>query len=341
MPGYQAVEKEFHAGDFPLQNGEVLKNTRLRYLQIGQMNVQRDNLIVLPTYYGGTHSGNLPLIGAPGPINPERYCILIPNLLGNGQSTSPSKAHESQRGPKFPAVTLYDNVVLQQQMIERCFDGGTIQLVAGWSMGGMQALQWGCLYPEQVKRVVSICATARCWPHNYVFLEGVKAALTCDSSWLQGGYLSQPTAGLAAFGRVYAGWAYSQAFFRKALYKQMGFDSIEALLEYWEDDHLEQDANNLLSVLNTWQQGDISANPVWKGDFHAALNAITVPSLIMPGSSDLYFTAEDARYEAKHMPGARFQPLESDWGHCAGAPGRNTADTESILNALTGLMRDA
>tara|TARA_B100000965_G_scaffold352971_1_gene328508 strand:+ start:1636 stop:2667 length:1032 start_codon:yes stop_codon:yes gene_type:complete len=340
MPGYQAVEKEFHAGDFPLQNGEVLKNTRLRYLQIGQINAQRDNLIVLPTYYGGTHSGNLPLIGAPGPIDPERYCILIPNLLGNGQSTSPSNAHESQRGPEFPSVTLYDNVVLQQQMIERCFDGGTIQLVAGWSMGGMQALQWGCLFPQQVKRVASICATARCWPHNYVFLEGVKAALTCDSGWLQGRYLSPPTAGLEAFGRVYAGWAYSQAFFRKALYKQMGFDSIEALLQYWEDDHLEQDANNLLSVLNTWQQGDISANPVWKGDFHAALKGITAPSLIMPGSSDLYFTAEDARNEAEHLSGARFQPLESDWGHCAGAPGRNPADTESILNALTELLSE-
>ncbi|WVM92059.1 alpha/beta fold hydrolase [Halopseudomonas pachastrellae] len=91
------------------------------------------------------------MIGAPGPIDPERYCILIPNLLGNGQSTSPSNAHESQRGPEFPSVTLYDNVVLQQQMIEKCFGGGTIQLVAGWSMGGMQALQWGCLFPQQVK----------------------------------------------------------------------------------------------------------------------------------------------------------------------------------------------
>ncbi|MEB3733938.1 alpha/beta fold hydrolase [Halopseudomonas pachastrellae] len=80
--------------------------------------------------------------------------------VGQRQSTSPSNAHESQRGPEFPSVTLYDNVVLQQQMIEKCFGGGTIQLVAGWSMGGMQALQWGCLFPQQVKRVASICATA-------------------------------------------------------------------------------------------------------------------------------------------------------------------------------------
>ncbi|MEL0169463.1 MAG: alpha/beta fold hydrolase [Pseudomonadaceae bacterium] len=338
MQKYQAVEKDFHAGDFVLQCGEVLRDTRLRYLQIGKLNNERNNLIVLPTYYGGTHHGNLPLIGAPSPIDPDRYCILIPNLLGNGQSTSPNNAHQSQRGPDFPPVSLYDNVMLQHQMIDECFGGAHIALVAGWSMGGMQALQWGCLFPDQVKRVASICATARCWPHNYVFLEGVKAALTCDSAWMLGRYASAPVAGLEAFGRVYAGWAYSQAFFRRELYRELGFDSIEALLQYWEDDHLEQDANNLLSVLNTWQHGDISANSVWNGDFKGALNGIKAECLIMPSSTDLYFTAEDARAEAELVPNVRFKALESDWGHCAGAPGRNPLDTKSISDALTALM---
>lgn len=341
MSTYQAVEKEFSPGDWPLQSGEVLRDARLRYLQIGQLNAARDNLIVLPTYYGGTHHGNLPLIGATGPLDPDRYCIVIPNLLGNGQSTSPSNAHHSQRGPDFPATSLYDNVMLQHQLVDQCFEGASIALVAGWSMGGMQALQWACLYPDQVKRVASICATARCWPHNYVFLEGVKAALTCDSAWLQGRYIAPPTAGLEAFGRVYAGWAYSQAFFRKELYRELGFNSLEALLQYWEDDHLEQDANNLLSVLHTWQHGDISANAVWNSDFSAALRAIKAKCLIMPSSTDLYFTSEDAGYEAEQIPNAEFKPLESDWGHCAGAPGRNPADTCEILDALSELLNAA
>lgn len=338
MSKYQAVEKDFYAGDFALQCGESLRDTHLRYLQIGHLNPERNNLIVLPTYYGGTHHGNLPLIGAPSSIDPARYCILIPNLLGNGQSTSPSNAHESQRGADFPNVSLYDNVLLQHQLVEECFDGASLALVAGWSMGGMQALQWGCLYPDQVQRVASICATARCWPHNWVFLEGVKAALTCDSAWQQGRYVHPPTAGLEAFGRVYAGWAYSQAFFRKELYRDLGCDSIEALLQYWEDDHLEQDANNLLCVLSTWQRGDISANPVWDGDFDAALRGIKAKCLIMPGSTDLYFTAEDASNEAEHIDGAHFILLKSDWGHCAGAPGRNPGDTQLIQKALGRLL---
>ena len=338
MQSIQPVEKTYHAGDFVLQSGKILLDTRLHYLQIGELNDSRDNLILLPTYYGGTHTGNLPLIGAQGPIDPERHCIVIPNLIGNGQSTSPSNAHPSQRGPNFPYVSLYDNVQLQHQLLESCFSVADIALVAGWSMGGMQALQWACLYPQQVKRVAAICATARCWPHNQVFLEGVKAALTCDSAWQGGNYQKPPAAGLKAFGRVYAGWAYSQAFFRNQTYRELGFDSIEQLLNFWEADHLQQDANNLLAVLHTWKCGDISNNSRFNGDMAQALKAIKANTLIMPSSTDFYFTAEDAQNEAEQMVDATFHPLQSEWGHCAGAPGRSSADTRYILEALRQLM---
>ncbi len=43
-----------------------------------------------------------------------------------------------------------------------------------------------------------------------------------------------PERGLRAFGRAYAGWAYSQAFYRHELWRELGFESLEALLDYWE-----------------------------------------------------------------------------------------------------------
>ena len=103
--------------------------------------------------------------------------------------------------------------------------------------------------------------------HNYVFLEGVKAALTADVNWLNGHFETPPVSGLKAFGRVYAGWAYSQSFFREELYKGLGFDTVEDFLRNWEEDHLLWDANNLLSKLKTWQSSDISANPVYGYNF--------------------------------------------------------------------------
>ena len=69
--------------------------------------------------------------------------------------------------------------------------------------------------------------------------------------WLGGRYSVPPERGLRAFGRAYAGWAYSQAFYRHELWRELGFESLEALLDYWEQDHLEQDANDLLCVLHT------------------------------------------------------------------------------------------
>jgi hypothetical protein len=46
-----------------------------------------------------------------------------------------------------------------------------------------------------------------------VFLEGVKAALTADSSFQDGWYEKTPSKGLRAVARVYAGWGFSQAFY--------------------------------------------------------------------------------------------------------------------------------
>lgn len=338
MKENQPLVQTYRLGNLTLQNGQTLYDGQLSYLKLGELNAAGDNLIVLPTYYGGTHLGNLPLVGAHSPLDPARYCILIPNLLGNGQSSSPSNSPTPQHAAHFPAISLADNVRAQKQLIEARFADAAPALVLGWSMGGMQALQWGCLYPERVSRILSICATARCWPHNRVFLDGVEAALTCDPQWQNGHYQSPPRAGLKAFARVYAGWAYSQAFYRDALYRQLGFDNIDALLAYWEQDHLAQDANDLLCMLDTWRRGDISANPQFNTDFTAALGAIRAKTLIMPCSTDLYFTAEDAAWEARRMPDAELRVLHSDWGHCAGAPGRHPADTRQILRSCAELL---
>lgn len=334
----QWLKDDFEAGDLRLSSGETLNSARLHYHQIGELNAPKDNLILLPTYYGGAATGNHPWVGGDSPLDPDRYCIVIPSLLGAGESSSPSNTRGQQAGPGFPAVSLYDNVMLQKRLVDDVFSGASIALVMGWSMGGMQALQWGCLFPEQVRAVLATCCTARCYPHNRVFLEGVKAALTCDQAFQDGHYRRPPERGLRAFGRVYAGWAYSQAFFRHERWRDLGFDSVEAVLRFWEEDHLAQDANNLLAVLDTWQQGDVSDNPVFQGNYTAALATLTVPTRVMPSTTDLYFTAEDAQRDARQMPGATLEALPSEWGHIAGGAGRERQSHQQILAAAHSLL---
>jgi homoserine acetyltransferase len=86
-----------------------------------------------------------------------------------------------------------------------------------------------------VKAILPFCASSKTSIHNHVFLEGVKAALITDKSWNNGNYKKQPVAGLKSFGRVYAGWAFSQDFYRKKLYKKFGFNDVEDLLKDWAE----------------------------------------------------------------------------------------------------------
>lgn len=339
MTDPQWIIRDFRAGELALSGGAVLHDARLRYHQIGELNAPKDNLVLLPTYYGGAAAGNHPWVTPGGPLDPQRYCIVVPAMLGAGESSSPSNSPGAQAGPGFPAVSLYDNVRLQKRLLDEVFGGATLALVMGWSMGGMQALQWGCLYPQRVRSVLAVCATARCYPHNQVFLEGGKAALTCDQDYRGGHYQAPPERGLRAFARVYAGWAYSQAFFRNESYRALGFASPESLLAFWEQDHLQQDANDLLAVLETWKAGDISDNPVFRGDYRQALERLTMPTVLMPSSTDLYFTMTDARDDAAAMPGGSCQPLVSDYGHVAGGPGREPDSQQRILSAAAALLK--
>jgi homoserine O-acetyltransferase len=119
-------------------------------------------------------------------LDPANYFIIIPNMLGNGLSSSPSNTPEPYNGPRFPKVTAYDNVHAQHRLVTEVFGIATLPLVVGWSMGALQTFHWGALYPDMVQRIAPFCGSAKCSRHNFVFLEGVKAALTADVAFAGG-----------------------------------------------------------------------------------------------------------------------------------------------------------
>lgn len=321
----------FELGDFPLLSGEVLRDAKLACQTYGTLSSARDNVIVLPTFYTGTNSRNEGFFGPGRAIDPARHFIISPNLFGNGRSSSPSNTPAPQDGPRFPLVQMWDNIAAQHRLVHDHLGIGKIALVAGWSMAGCQSYQWAAQYSDMVQAILPFCASARTSPHNFVFLEGVKAALCADQTWNGGDYDNPPVAGLKAFGRVYAGWAFSQTFYRERLYRQLGFDTVEDLLVDWEVDHVEGwDANNLLAKLATWQAGDISAGPLYNGDFTTALGAIKARAILMPCAQDLYFPPEDNEIEARLMPNAVFRPYDSPWGHCAANPGNDDGFTAQL-----------
>lgn len=80
-----------------------------------------------------------------------------------------------------------------------------------------------------------------------------------------------------------------------------------------------QDANDLLAMAATWRAGDPSANPVHNGDFEKALRSISARGLVMPCESDLYFRVSDNKREVDLLRNAELAPIQSDYGHLAGA----------------------
>ena len=320
MKDYQ----EFDLGNVKLLSGKILNAAKLVYKTYGNLNKDHSNVILLPTFYTGTHIRNEGFIGKNRAINPNKYYIISINMFGNALSSSPSNSIKTQHGSKFPEITLWDNIYCQHKLITEKLKIKKIALVTGWSMAGCQAYQWAAQYPDMVKSILPFCASSRTSIHNHVFLEGVKAALTADRNWNRGNYNKQPTEGLKAFGRVYAGWAFSQNFYREKLYKKLGYKNSEDLLKDWANDHAKNwDANNLLSKLKTWQLNDISRGPIYKNNYKNALKSIKAKTILMPCNQDLYFRTEDNEYEKNFIPYSSLRPINSSFGHCAANPGND------------------
>ena len=328
----------FDLGDFLLRSGATLRSAKLVYKTHGRLSADKSNVIVYPTPYSAHHVDIEWLIGPGKALDPEKYFIVVPDMLGNGLSSAPSNTPPPYDAGRFPNVAIYDNVVAQHRLLTEQFDVRRVALVVGWSMGAQQTFQWAVSHPDMVERIAPFCGTARTTPHNLVFLEGIKAALTADAAWQDGWYEKPPAKGIRAFARVYAGWGFSQPFYKQELWRTLGFSSLDDfLIGFWERRFLRRDANNLLAMLWTWQNNDAGATPGFGGKLESALAAVRAKALVMAGETDLYFTPEDIGFEASFIAGARFEVIRSVWGHQCGN-GLNPADSRFIDDQLRALL---
>jgi homoserine O-acetyltransferase len=323
--------------DVELQSGVTLPHLELAFATYGELNAARDNVVVMPTFYAAQHSDTEAMIGAGRALDPEKYFIVVPNMLGSGVSSSPSTMAPPFDRAAFPNVTVYDNVACQYRLVREHLGVDRVRLVVGYSMGAQQAFEWGALHSDMVEAIAPFCGSARTSPHNRLFLDGVRAALLADGTFADGRYETVPVKGMRAFGVVYAGWAFSQDFFRDEEYRKLGMNSVDDVVAFVEGYFGRRDPNDLLAMLWTWWHADISMNERFNGDFTAALRSITARAIVMPCESDLYFRVRDNELEVAEMPNAELRPIPSIWGHAAGL-GANGPDNEFIDKALNELL---
>jgi len=327
----------FALGSFRLHSGAILPQAKLVYRTYGSLDPDRSNVILYPTSYAAQHTDIEWLIQPDGILDPTRYFIVIPNMFGNGLSTSPSQLEDAA---DF-SVTHHDNVAAQDRLLREVFGVEELQLVYGWSMGAQQAYHWAVLHPERVRRLAALCGTARTTEHNIVFLRSLEAALLADPAWDGTRFVAAPERGFRAFSRIYASWAASQAFYREGLYKKLGYADLEDYLSRaWEASYRRRQAIDLLGMLRIWIASDVSANSRHQSDLSRALGSIVARTLVMPSATDLYFTPEDCAADAAAIADARLLTIPSIWGHRAGNPYQNPEDARFIQRAIRQLLAE-
>jgi homoserine O-acetyltransferase/O-succinyltransferase len=326
----------YNLGDVTLQHG-LLPSARIAFKTHGKLNAARDNAIVFPTWYSGQHADVEWIIGEDFSLDPRRYFIIVVNIFGNGISSSPSNHPPPYDRTRFPRVTILDNVRMQQRLLLERYQIDRLRLVVGRSMGAQIAFQWSCYYPDSVENMLALAGSARTSPHNYIFLQTVKMALTSDPRWCNGEYDAPPVEGLNRMRLIFDSWGLSQTFYREGLHLKLGFQSTDAFLQR-EVPSLQRDANDYLAQIHTWEYADISDNEIFNGDLQAALGAIKARCIVMPSRTDLYFPPEDSEIEVAAMPNAKLRVMPSIWGHRAGSPGTDPTDIRFLDRAIGDLL---
>lgn len=319
-----------------LQKGGLLPVARLVYKTLGKLSSGRDNAVLVPTWYSGTHSDiETFMIGEGRALDPRKFFIVMPNLLGNGLSSSPSNSPPPNERGRFPKVTIHDNVRMQHVLLTEKLGLTRIHLVTGWSMGACQTFQWAAQFPDMVRAACPIAGSARTASFNKVFLLALQRALELDPVFADGFYDRPPVRGLKAFAAIYAGWGTSEPFYRTEVYRAFGASNYQEHVAYfWEPFFLRCDANNLLSQLWTWLHSDISDNPVYGGNYETALGAIKARTIVVPVDNDRYFPPADSEYEAQRIPGAECRVIRSIWGHMAPMNSHDIRAIDSVLHKL-------
>jgi homoserine O-acetyltransferase len=337
-------QHEFILKNFKTESGVVLPEARIVYGTYGKLNADASNAILLPSHYMANLHGYEWLMKTPrypnGALDPDKLFLVTSELFGNGRSSSPSNTPEPFHGPRFPLMTIRDNVNAVHQMLTEQLHIKHLRAVIGFSMGAQQAFQWTVTYPTFMDRMVATSGTAKTYGHGIVRNEGQITAITADSTFNHGDYAVEPTKGIETFSIMWTGWLYSQQWWRDELWRRPDRPGL-TLQQFIEDRRHHfiagADANDLILQLRSWESNDVGATTGFGGDEKKALASIQVPVLYMPSATDLYFPVDDARYEAQFIPNVRLTPIPSLWGHPAGA-GASPADKDFLNKTIAAFL---
>ncbi|KAK0628256.1 homoserine O-acetyltransferase [Bombardia bombarda] len=213
-PSYTAGATQTHHSSEPflLDWGGVLPEFDIAYESWGAMNADKSNVILLHTgLSASSHAHSTEANPQPGwwekfigpglSLDTDKYHVICTNVIGGCYgSTGPSSVDPADGqlyATRFPILTMEDMVRAQFRLLDGL---GVTRLYAsvGSSMGGMQSLAAGVLFPDRVGRIVSISGCARSHPYSIAMRHTQRQVLMMDPNWNRGFYYGSvpPHAGM-------------------------------------------------------------------------------------------------------------------------------------------------
>jgi homoserine O-acetyltransferase/O-succinyltransferase len=161
---------------FRFQHGQTVAPFEICYETFGTLNADRSNaILVCHALSANAHAAGVysdtddkpgwwdGMIGFGKAFDLNDYFVVCVNLPGSCYgTTSPCSidpATGKQWGSRYPWPTIEDAVETQRMVIDH-LGIDTLHAVAGGSLGGMQVLMWAARYPERVRSIISMAASA-------------------------------------------------------------------------------------------------------------------------------------------------------------------------------------
>jgi homoserine O-acetyltransferase len=188
-PGQE--QKFASLGDFKLVSGEVVRDCKIGYRTFGKMNADKSNIVVFPTWAGGTTQELIGDVGPKGLIDDAEYFVILLDAFSNGVSSSPSNS-VAQPHMKFPKITVRDMVNSQHEVLIKTLGISHVKAVMGVSMGGMQTFQWMVSYPNFMDKAIPIVGSPHVAPYDVVLWRINIDAIETNPAWNNGDYTENP-----------------------------------------------------------------------------------------------------------------------------------------------------
>lgn len=152
-------------GNLTLTSGKKLDNCIVGYRTFGKLNEAKSNVIIFPTWFGGTSESIASLVVKHHFIDTTKYYVIAIDALGDGVSTSPSN-YQSE----FPQIIIRDMVNAEYKLLTEVLDIHHIFAAVGGSLGSMQVLEWAVAYPDFMDKIIAYVASPKMSSYDLLWM---------------------------------------------------------------------------------------------------------------------------------------------------------------------------